>query len=110
MIKIYRADIAQVPDEEAVEKNMIFLDEMRRRKVTQCRNLGDKRRSLLAGFLIQAGAKDWMREESGLQKDVSPAFFIICIFRVWKTLFAGGKGIAFQPFPFGKLCSVRFFG
>ena len=63
MIKIYRADIAQVPDEEAVEKNMIFLDEMRRRKVTQCRNLGDKRRSLLAGFLIQAGAKDWMREE-----------------------------------------------
>lgn len=96
MIKIYRADIAQVPDEEAVEKNMIFLDEMRRRKVTQCRNLGDKRRSLLAGFLIQAGAKDWMREESGLQKESAPLSLSYAFSEYGKPYLRGERELHFN--------------
>lgn len=96
MIKIYRADIAQVPDEEAIEKNMIFLDEMRKRKVNQCRNLGDKRRSLLAGFLIQAGAKDWMWEESGLQKESAPLSLSYAFSEYGKPYLRGGKKLHFN--------------
>ena len=57
MIRIYRADTALLPDEEAVLRNMVFLDEERKRKVWQCKNLEDKKRSLLAGYLIREGAK-----------------------------------------------------
>ena len=96
MIKIYRADIAQVPDEEAIEKNMIFLDDMRKRKVNQCRNLGDKRRSLLAGFLIQAGAKDWMREESGLQRESAPLSLSYAFSEYGKPYLRGEKEMYFN--------------
>lgn len=43
MIRIYRADTALLPDEEAVLRNMVFLDEGRKRKVWQCKNLEDKK-------------------------------------------------------------------
>lgn len=74
MIKIYMADTALLPDEEAVLENMVFLDEERKRKVWRCGNLEDKKRSLLAGYLIQAGAKEWMAQEGGLQGDAKPLF------------------------------------
>ncbi len=72
MIKIYRADTALLSDEESVLKKLVFLDDVRRQKVWQCRNLEDKKRSLLAGYLIQAGAKEWMTEEGGLQRNAKP--------------------------------------
>lgn len=96
MIRIYRADIAQLPDEEAVERNMVFLDETRKRKVNQCRNLGDKRRSLLAGFLIQEGAKDWMWEESGLQKESAPLSLSYGFSEYGKPYLRGGMDLHFN--------------
>ena len=72
MIRIYEADTALLPDEKAVLRNIVFLDEARKQKVWQCRNLEDKKRSLLAGYLIQAGVKEWMTEESGLQRSAKP--------------------------------------
>ncbi|MDE7014851.1 MAG: 4'-phosphopantetheinyl transferase superfamily protein [Kineothrix sp.] len=96
MIKIYRAGIAQLPDEEAVERNMIFLDETRKRKVNQCRNLGDKRRSLLAGYLIQAGAKDWMWEESGLQKESAPLSLSYAFSEYGKPYLRGERDLYFN--------------
>ena len=72
MIRIYRAGTALLPDEEAVLRNIVYLDEERMRKVWQCRNLEDKKRSLLAGYLIREGAKEWMTEEGGLQRNANP--------------------------------------
>lgn len=74
MIKIYMADTALLSDEEAVLKNMCFLDGERKQKVWQCGNLEDKKRSLLAGYLIQIGAKEWMAQKGGLQGDAKPLF------------------------------------
>lgn len=72
MVRIYRANTALLPDEEAVLRNIVFLDETRQQKVWQYKNLEDKKRSLLAGYLIQAGAREWTTEEGGLRENAIP--------------------------------------
>lgn len=96
MIKIYRADIALLPDEETVLKKMIFLDETRKRKVWQCKNLDDKKRSFLAGYLIQKGAKEWMAKEGGLQGDAKPLFLSYNYSKYGKPYLKGEKNLYFN--------------
>ncbi len=96
MIRIYRADTALLPDEDAVLEKMVFLDETRKRKVWQCKNLEDKKRSLLAGYLIQQGVKEWMTKEGGLQGDAKPLFLTYDYSRYGKPYFKGEKGLYFN--------------
>ena len=72
MIKIYMGDITALSDGNIFRKYIELLDETRRNKVRQCKNEEDKKRSLLAGYLIQVGVKEWIWEESGLQADAAP--------------------------------------
>lgn len=96
MIKIYRADTASLSDEESVLKNLVFLDGIRRQKVCQCRNLEDKKRSLLAGYLIQAGAKEWMTEEGGLQRNAKPLSLSYIYSEYGKPYLKGKKNLYFN--------------
>lgn len=96
MIRIYRADTAMLPDEEAVLKKMVFLDEERKRKVWQCKNLEDKKRSLLAGYLIQMGVKEWMTKEGGLQGDAKPLFLSYAYSKYGKPYLRGEKNLYFN--------------
>ena len=96
MIRIYRAGTALLPDEEAVLKNMVFLDEERKRKVWQCKNLEDKKRSLLAGYLIQQGAEEWMAKEGGLQGGAKPLFLSYAYSKYGKPYFRGEKDLFFN--------------
>lgn len=72
MIRIYIAETAALADKKVFSRYMDMLDETRQEKVRRCRNDEDKKRSLLAGYLLQAGAKEWMMGESGLQADATP--------------------------------------
>ena len=96
MIRIYRADTALLPDEEAVLRNMVFLDEGRKRKVWQCKNLEDKKRSLLAGYLIREGAKEWRTKEGGLQGDAKPLFLSYVYSEYGKPYLRGEKNLYFN--------------
>lgn len=96
MIRIYRADTAMLPDEETVLKKMVFLDEARKRKVWQCKNLEDKKRSLLAGYLIQTGVKEWMAKEGGLQGDAKPLFLSYVYSKYGKPYLRGVKDLYFN--------------
>ena len=96
MIRIYRADTALLPDEEAVLRNMVFLDEERKRKVWPCKNLEDKKRSLLAGYLIREGAKEWRTKEGGLQGDAKPLFLSYVYSEYGKPYLRGEKNLYFN--------------
>ena len=96
MIRIYRAGTALLPDEEAVLRNIVYLDEERMRKVWQCRNLEDKKRSLLAGYLIREGAKEWMTEEGGLQRNANPLSLSYSYSKYGKPYLKGKENIYFN--------------
>ena len=66
MIKIYISDTAALDDGEVFTHYGNMVDDTRKSKIEQCRNEEDKKRSLLAGYLIQAGVREWIGEESGL--------------------------------------------
>ncbi len=70
MIKIYRSDTAALKDCDVFEDYKKKVDDTRREKVERCRNEEDKKRSLLAGYLIQVGVREWIGEESGLQSAI----------------------------------------
>lgn len=67
MIKIYKSDTAALDDREVFEAYKKMVDDTRKAKIEKCRNEEDKKRSLLAGYLIQVGVREWIGEESGLQ-------------------------------------------
>lgn len=96
MIRIYRAGTALLPDEETILRNMVFLDEERKRKVWQCRNLEDKKRSFLAGYLIQKGTKEWMAKEGGLQGGAKPLFLSYVYSKYGKPYFREEKELYFN--------------
>lgn len=70
MIKIYRSDTAALNDCDVFEDYKKKVDDTRREKVERCRNEEDKKRSLLAGYLIQVGVREWIGEESGLHNAI----------------------------------------
>lgn len=72
MIKIYIGNIAALSDGDIFRKYVELLDETRKNKVWGCKQEEDKKRSLLAGYLIQVGVKEWIKEKSGLQADATP--------------------------------------
>ncbi len=72
MLKIYVADTAALSEESVFWDYMDKVDETRREKVWQCRNEEDRKRSLLAGYLIQVGMKNWIGERGGEQEDTAP--------------------------------------
>lgn len=57
---------------EAGERYFALLDADRREKVRRCRREEDKKRSLLGGYLIQAGVRESIYGESGLRTDAEP--------------------------------------
>lgn len=67
MIKIYISDTAALDNCEVFEYYKNMVDDTRKSKIEKCRNEEDKKRSLLAGYLIQVGVREWIGEESGLQ-------------------------------------------
>lgn len=72
MVTLYIADIALLSSGEAYGKYEKQLDETRLEKVRKCRNEQDKKRSILAGYLIQTGVKEKLYGESGPQADAAP--------------------------------------
>lgn len=85
MIKIYIADTTVLSEESVFQKYFDMLDDTRKEKVRQCKQEKDKKRSLLAGYLLQAGVREWINEQhasravlmvtekkSGLQADATP--------------------------------------
>ena len=72
MLKIYVADTAALSEESVFWDYMDRVDETRQEKVWQCRNEEDRKRSLLAGYLIQVGVRNWMNGEGGQQEDAAP--------------------------------------
>ena len=85
-VKIYLADIRPLFDETMQKKALAQLDEVRRQKALSCRQTKQRAASLTAGLLA---------EEAKRRAAVS-------FYTGWET------GI-FEPFPFGRLCGVRFF-
>ncbi len=75
MIRLYIADIAALSDETVYGTCLQKIDAVRQEKVRQCRNETDRKRSLLAGYLLQAGVADIQAQESGLQADAIPLSF-----------------------------------
>ena len=75
MIRLYIADIAALSDEAVYRSYLKKIDAVRQEKVRQCINEADKKRSLLAGYLLQAGVVDLKAQESGLQADAIPLSF-----------------------------------
>lgn len=72
MLNIYIADTAALSEESVFWDYMDKVDETRQEKVWQCRNGEDRKRSLLAGYLIQVGMKNWISQENGAQEDAVP--------------------------------------
>ena len=72
MLKVYVADTAALSNESVFWEYMDKVDETRQEKVWLCRNEEDRKRSLLAGYLIQVGMKNWIGEGGGPQADAAP--------------------------------------
>ena len=72
MLRVYIADTAALSEESIFWDYMDRVDETRQEKVWQCRNEEDRKRSLLAGYLIQVGMKNWIDKGGGLQEDAAP--------------------------------------
>lgn len=72
MIKLYIAGIEGLSDKDCFMKYESMIDDARREKLRQCRKEEDKKRSLLAGYLIQLGVKERLYMESGLQAEAAP--------------------------------------
>lgn len=72
MIQVYIADTDALSHPETFRHYMDRIDETRREKVWQCRKEEDRKRSLLAGYLIQVGMKERCVKESGGLADTAP--------------------------------------
>ena len=72
MLKIYVADTAALSEERVFWEYMDRVDETRQEKVWQCRNEEDRKRSLLAGYLIQVGVRNWMDGVGGHHAGEAP--------------------------------------
>ena len=71
MIKVYIASIEMLEDNKIFERELQKVSEERKKKVNHCKMLEDKKRSLLAGILLQYAWENFCllkhREEEDLQ-------------------------------------------
>ena len=102
MLKVYVADTAALSEESVFWDYMDRVDETRQEKVWQCRNAEDRKRSLLAGYLIQVGVRSWMNGEGGLQKDAAPLSLVYTYGRNGKPFLKDCGGICFSLSHSGK--------
>lgn len=72
MKDLYIGDISALSEEAVFRKYYGRIDGFRQEKVRRCRNEEDKRRSLLAGYLLQTGIKEIKSAESGLPAEAAP--------------------------------------
>lgn len=72
MINLYIADIRVLSSEEIFREYYRKIDRVRQEKVQNYKNITDKKRSLLAGYLLQVGIRNKKSEGSGLQADARP--------------------------------------
>lgn len=72
MIRLYIADIKALSTEEIFWGYYRKIDKVRQEKVKKYKNITDKKRSLLAGYLLQVGIRNKKSEGSGLQADAIP--------------------------------------
>lgn len=72
LTKLFISDVSPLSCNHLYTKYENMIDDVRRKKLLQCVNEEDRRRSLIAGYLIQAGVKEWLYGESGLQADAAP--------------------------------------
>ena len=72
MMRLYIADIKAISTEEMFREYYRKIDKIRQDKVQNCKNIADKKRSLLAGYLLQVGIRNKKSEGSGLQADAIP--------------------------------------
>lgn len=98
-VKIYLADIRPLFDETMQKKALAQLDEVRRQKALSCRQTKQRAASLTAGLLAEEA-----KRRNGF--DGCPVCYTKNGSRIF--LYRMGDGI-FEPFPFGRLCGVRFF-
>ena len=96
-VKIYLADIRPLFDETMQKKALAQLDEVRRQKALSCRQTKQRAASLTAGLLAEEAKRRNGFDGVLYQKRAAVSFYTR-----WET------GI-FEPFPFGRLCGVRFF-
>lgn len=98
-VKIYLADIRPLFDETMQKKALAQLDEVRRQKALSCRQTKQRAASLTAGLLAEEA-----KRRNGF--DGCPVCYTKTGSRIFYT---GWKTGIFEPFPFGRLCGVRFF-
>lgn len=72
MMDLYIGDIAALSEEAVFRACYERVDGFRQEKAGRCRNEADKRRSLLAGYLLQTGIKNIKSAESGLPAGAAP--------------------------------------
>lgn len=108
MITIYLADTEMLVSREAGEKYFALLDEERREKVRRCRRTEDRKRSLLAGCLIQTGVKEAVYGESGLRTDAAPLSLVYRYGKNGKPYLQNFPGIFFSLSHSGSyvLCAM----
>lgn len=108
MLKVYVADTAALSEESVFWDYMDRVDETRQEKVWQCRNEEDRKRSLLAGYLIQVGMKNWIGEEGGLQADAAPLSLAYTYGENGKPFLKDYGGVCFSLSHSGKYVMSAF--
>ena len=98
-VKIYLADIRPLFDETMQKKALAQLDEVRRQKALSCRQTKQRAASLTAGLLAEEA-----KRRNGF--DGCPVCYTK---RAAVSFYTGWETGIFEPFPFGRLCGVRFF-
>lgn len=108
MLRVYIADTTALFEESVFWYYLDRVDETRKEKVWQCRNEEDQKRSLLAGYLIQVGMKDWIGEESGLQMDAAPLSLAYTYGENGKPFLKDYKEVRFSISHSGKYVMAAF--
>lgn len=108
MIEIYIADTVALADSGMFQHYMGRVDETRRQKVFQCKTEEDRKRSLLAGYLIQTGMKDRIGGESGGLADTAPLSLSYSYGENGKPYFKDYQNISFSLSHSGNYVAAAF--
>lgn len=79
MLKLYYGHIQLVEDQLVFDKWLKKVDNQRREKVLRCKNELDRRRSLLAGILLQFGVENDRKEEQIFYSISHSGEYVICV-------------------------------
>lgn len=79
MLKLYYGHIQLVEDQLVFDKWLKKVDNQRREKVLRCKNELDRRRSLLAGILLQFGVENDRKEEQIFYSISHSGDYVICV-------------------------------